>query len=326
MCDIDDILSRIDHLEIYSRYLDLEKRGSEYVAISPFSGTDTNASFTITESNWLWYDFSFGSGGGVLDFLRRIEKCSFQDALKILCESIGEDVENVSKRLEVLKELRRFQQAQKTTKPSQKAKPIDQNIMSKYDWNEDKLRTWYNEGISWEIMRKYNVRYDVVSDAICFPIVSNDGVLVNVKKRNLSPEATAKYIYCVGWCGAGDDILFNLYRRRAEIKKKNEILVFESEKAVLMCESAGITNSVALATSHLSAARGRVLAELGVNVVFCLDREIQPWLDKSIQSLKRFVRVEYLFDKENLLKDKQAPCDAGWQTFWKLYNDRKALR
>ena len=65
-----------------------------------------------------------------------------------------------------------------------------------------------------------------------------------------------------------------------------------------------------------------LLAQLGVRVVFALDKEIDIRQDRNIQRLKQFVGVEYLFDTENLLDAKDSPVDKGRDVFQKLYERR----
>lgn len=48
--------------------------------------------------------------------------------------------------------------------------------------------------------------------------------------------------------------------------------------------------------------------------------------DHNIKRLKQFVNVEYIWDKEDLLGDKDSPVDRGQDTWKKLYDGRLSWR
>ena len=58
-------------------------------------------------------------------------------------------------------------------------------------------------------------------------------------------------------------------------------------------------------------------------MTFALDKEVDIRQDKNIQKLKQYVNVDYLFDKDNLLGEKDAPVDKGKEVFEKLYEHRR---
>lgn len=55
----------------------------------------------------------------------------------------------------------------------------------------------------------------------------------------------------------------------------------------------------------------KLLARLGVRVVFALDKEVNIKKDHNINKLKQYVNVEYVWDKDNLLEEKDAPVVKG---------------
>lgn len=62
----------------------------------------------------------------------------------------------------------------------------------------------------------------------------------------------------------------------------------------------------------------KILAQFGCRVVFALDKEVSVREDHNIKRLKQFVKVEYIWDRDGLLDDKDAPVDKGPET-WKNY-------
>lgn len=105
-------------------------------------------------------------------------------------------------------------------------------------------------------------------------------------------------------------------------KKKREIILFEGCKSVLIADTWGIGNTGAILTSHLNPHQMKLLIQLGCRVVFALDKDVNVRNDHNIKRLKQFVKVEYLFDRNDLLDAKDAPVDKGQSTFQTLYEGR----
>ena len=199
--------------------------------------------------------------------------------------------------------------------------------MSIYDANNDKLKIWESEGISQEIMNGYQVRYDIFSNRIVFPIRDMDGNIIAVKGRALDPnwkeKKMPKYIY---FQEIGNvDFLFGYSRHKDAIREQKEIIIFEGEKSVMLAETWGIHNTVAILTSHLNPLQLPILIKLGVKVVFALDKNIDIRKDENIKKLSRFVQIEYIKDTENLIDEKDAPVDSGRDVWKRLYERRKLL-
>jgi len=110
------------------------------------------------------------------------------------------------------------------------------------------------------------------------------------------------------------------------IQKQDEIIIFEGCKSVLLTDTWGIKNTGAILTSHLNPYQMKILAKLGVRVVFALDKDVRVRDDHNIAKLKQYVNVEYLWDRADLLDEKDAPVDKGVEIFKKLYDERLKYR
>ena len=192
----------------------------------------------------------------------------------------------------------------------------------------DKLQAWLDEGICAKSLERFAVKYDSFSDRLVYPIRNLAGKIVNIGGRTLDPEwkskGLRKYTYFFGW--GTMDTIYGLYDNLEEIIKKREVILFEGCKSVLLADTWGIRNTASLLTSHLNPHQMKILARLGCRVVFALDKEVKIREDHNIQKLKNYVEVEYLWDREDLLDDKDAPVDKGAETFKKLYEGRLRYR
>ena len=196
--------------------------------------------------------------------------------------------------------------------------------MERYEKRDDKLAVWGQEGISRASMDKFQVYYDSFSDRLVYPIRNPDGKIVNIGGRTLDPawkeKQLRKYTYFFPW---GElKTLYGLAENIDSIKKQREIILFEGCKSVLLADTYGVHNTGAILTSHLNPNQMKLLVGLGCRVVFALDKDVSIREDHNIKRLKQFVNVEYIWDKENLLDDKDSPVDKGKEVWEKLYEGR----
>ena len=65
---LDDILSKTDIVPVISNYINVIKRGNDYVAVCPFHN-DKNPSMSISTSKQIYKCFSCGATGNVFNFI-----------------------------------------------------------------------------------------------------------------------------------------------------------------------------------------------------------------------------------------------------------------
>lgn len=214
-------------------------------------------------------------------------------------------------------------------KPHKNKGKVPQDCMDKYESRIDKLQTWIDEGISKESLERFGVKYDSFSDRIVYPIRNINGEIVNVGGRTLDPDykerKLRKYTYFYEW-GGSMDIIYGLYENMEDILQRREVILFEGAKSVLIASTWGVNNTACILTSHLNENQMKVLAKLGCRCVFALDKEVDVRKDKNIRRLSRYVDVEYLWDKDGLLSDKDSPVDKGREAFEKAYGNKQKLK
>ncbi len=84
----DDVKNQADIVRVVSDYVSLKKRGSNYVACCPFHSEKT-PSFSVHQGKGLYKCFGCGAGGGVFDFVMRIEGCGYQESVRMVAEKTG---------------------------------------------------------------------------------------------------------------------------------------------------------------------------------------------------------------------------------------------
>lgn len=324
--ELSELIESIDIVDYISQFADMEEKNGEYWCLSPLKEENT-PSFSIRREEKVFYDFSSGIGGNVLTFVCKYFKCSVSDGIKILQKYSGIDgAVHASTKMSATLDCKKFR-TQKYKKPV-KNKVLAIDCMKKYENRPEKLLLWEQEGISKESIDRFQVCYDAFSDRLVYPITDLDGNIVNIGGRTVDPKwkekGLRKYTYFYNWGQL--NLVYGLYENLEYIKEKNEIIIFEGCKSVLLADTWGIKNCGALLTSHVNPQQVKVLAKLGVRVVFALDKDVRVKDDKNIKKLKQFVNVEYIYDVMDYLESKDSPVDKGREVFRKLYDSRLRYR
>lgn len=325
-----DVMDAVDIVDYIGQYTELKPiGGGEYKGLSPFNNERT-PSFFVNADKQRFYDYSAGGGrgGNVAEFVKCIEGCGFMEAIDILRRYAGitDDTAGLlPRRLNAESVAKKYRHA--TEKPAPVHQILPDDIMDNYVWDEEKLKPWHDEDISWEAMRKFQVRYDPVSNRIMYPIRDMNGRVINVAGRTLVADYKERglrkytYIYPLGTL----DTLCCYWENRAEIAEKKEIIIFEGAKSVMKCSGWGINNAAAICTSHLNPAQFAILVKLGVSAVFALDAEVDVRQDPNVMKLLPFIPVYEIRNWDKLLDDKDAPVDKGEEVFEVLYRNRVRL-
>ena len=85
---VEEVRSRSDIVDVVSRYVKLQRRGSSYLGLCPFHNEKT-PSFSVSPDKQIYHCFGCGAGGNVITFLMEYENYSFQEALGILAQRAG---------------------------------------------------------------------------------------------------------------------------------------------------------------------------------------------------------------------------------------------
>ena len=254
----------------------------------------------------------------LITYLVKVKGVSYKDVLNIIKNEIGiNSLYNYKKRVGLFGGL--FDGIKRRNdEPEIKIYP--EEILEEYE-NIQNLR-WLRDGISLEVQRKWNVRYDVVSQRIVFPIRTPTGEIMAIKGRanfELS-EYEPKYLFLEQ--GLMSQTLFGYYENYNSLYE-GDILIFESEKSILILDGWGYHNAVALGSNSLDPAQAKLIISLNPrSVTFLLDNSLPLENTKrDIEILKSFCTMKTLDIKfwnweYNLdLDDKCAACDGTKEEF-----------
>lgn len=184
-------------------------------------------------------------------------------------------------------------------------------------------RSFTEEGISLETQEDFGICYDTISSRVVMPIHDLKGNLVTFKGRAVDDD-NVKYIAYYPFNGL--NILYGYHQNFFNIIRKNEAIIFEAEKSVLKSHSMGIDNTLAIMRHKLSNQQKNALLKLQVPLVFGFDEDISASeIILLLDDLKGLADVSIIYDRDELLGEKDAPVDRGRKIFDRLYENRISL-
>lgn len=206
---------------------------------------------------------------------------------------------------------------------------------------------WLDEGISLDVQRSNLIGYCPATEQITIPHFDKDGNFIGLRGRALGMEEAKLYgkyrPMVIGkqmYNHALGLNLYNLNNSKDNIRATKKAIVFEGEKSTLLYQAYfGRENdiSVACCGSHLSDVQVKLLTDLGVDeIIVAFDRQFKERGDDEFKLLVRnlknlhnkyghFVRISFVFDKDDKLPYKASPIDCGKETFLYMFKNRVRL-
>jgi DNA primase len=89
---IDEIQDRLDPAGVIGEYVRLEQRGGNYWGLCPFHNEKT-PSFSVNAERKAYYCFGCQTGGGIINFVMKVEKITFPEAVTLLAKKLSIPVE-----------------------------------------------------------------------------------------------------------------------------------------------------------------------------------------------------------------------------------------
>lgn len=202
---------------------------------------------------------------------------------------------------------------------------------------------WLEEGISKETMKKYQISYWGKENKIIIPHRDIEGRLIGIRGRALNKaEVDAGYKY-MPINIEGKDLkhrlgnnLYGLCQNEEAIRRLGKVVLFESEKSVMLCDTYYQQNNFSLAVcgSNITDTQCRLLKSLGINeVIIAFDKEyVDPesrvaeiYGNRIIEQVKKltpYFNVFVVWDTEGLLELKDSPADKGKEILEKLMKQK----
>lgn len=293
----------------------IRNRG-EYISASNPDGDNAKAITTYLNDNLTCINYTrtlskTKRATDIFDLVAYFEQCTFPEAMKWVCDSVGidyyEEPEDLPESLQILKMLNNM--ASDSNEDEEKPlKPISEKILSYYLPYPNKM--FEDDGISLEVQQEFEVGLDPQSDYITIPVRDSLGTLCGIKGRyfGLPDEFHTKYTYLERTNKS--KILYGYWQNRQHIKNSTYLFVVESEKAVQQLATMGIRNVVSTSGSKISKHQVELIVRTGCTPVFAYDKDITAEELKNIANMfLDGIPVYAIIDQENILDEKESPSD-----------------
>jgi len=326
-----ELCSKVDLLEYASQTYDFQRKGENYFTNCP-KHTDLTPSLSITPDKNLFYCFSCGRSGNILNWLMEYENLKFKEALEKVVNLAGENVNKLKLKqpnaMSLYKKIKRITEIE--TNKTITREILDESILNNY--KTEYPQEWIEEGINPKIMAKYNVRIDDNANRIIYPVYDKDFNLIGIKGRTRYKDYKERNLmkyqnyYKIGTT----DFFTGMKENLDIIKQKNEIIIFEGIKSGMKAEAWGYDNWVASETSHLNDEQIKILLDLKIKeVIIAYDNDVELQKIKDCtKMLRKFTNVFVIYDKKGLLgkkTDKLSPVDLGKDIWEILYKERMKI-
>ena len=343
---IDELLARLDVVEVIDRRVPLKKAGKDFKACCPFHNEKT-PSFTVSRPKQFYHCFGCGVSGTAITFLMEFEHLSFPEAVEELAGEAGLEVPDTGPArsgdnptlplLEILGETSRYYKDQlrshsdaSTTIAYLKQRGLTGEIAARFDlgyaptgWdnlsstagNEEKLDLMVKAGLISK--RESGGHYDRFRARVIFPIHDSKGRVIAFGGRLLD-EGEPKYLNSpeTPVFHKGSE-LYNLHRARSAIAQQQVSIVVEGYMDVLALAQHGIDHCVATLGTATTATHLQRLFRLAPSIVFCFDGDragrdaAGRALEIALPSLESGRQVSFLFlpdgeDPDSVVRDQGA--------------------
>jgi DNA primase len=303
---VDQIRQASDIVEIIGAYMQLKKRGRNYMALCPFH-TEKTASFSVSPDKQIYHCFGCGKGGNVFSFLMEHENMSFTEAVRHLAAKAGIRIPETQVDDARKEELDRLYYAhqvardyyQMVMKSDKYRTRIDKYLCDNRGLSEDAIEffqlglageSWdgfFNHALKKELYPKELIKAGLVSYSenrdkhfdrfrmrLMIPIFNLSGKVIAFGGRTLRKGEAAKYINSPETVLYNkSNVLYGLNFSRQFIRESNEVLIVEGYFDLISLFQAGLKNVVASSGTAFTATQARLLARFAETAYLFFDAD-----------------------------------------------------
>ncbi|MGD9153245.1 MAG: DNA primase [Gammaproteobacteria bacterium] len=299
---IDDLLTRIDIVNIIEQYVKLKKAGADYEACCPFHQEKT-PSFKVSPAKQIYHCFGCGVGGNAISFLMDYDHQDFPEAIETLAKHAGISIptqatteqqpNNTAIMYTVMEKAANFYQAQLERNPLAKnalkylekrglnKETIKQfkigyapsgwdNLLRKVNSHPEYQKALLTTGML--IKKSNNSTYDRFRNRIMFPITDRRGRIIAFGARAINDDDTPKYLNSpeTPIFHKGHE-LYGLYEARQVNRNLSRLLLVEGYMDVIALAQHNINYAVATLGTAMTANHAQKLFRACSEIVFCFD-------------------------------------------------------
>lgn len=329
---IDDLLDRVDIVDVVNSRVALKKTGKSHKACCPFH-EEKSPSFTVAQDKQFYYCFGCGAGGNALGFIMEFDRIDFLPAVELLAKNAGMEIpreavvnpkakQHRDDLYSVVTEADKFYRQKLRTEEAKqavsylKARGLTGKIAAQFGigfapqgWDnllkavgtkEEKIKLLADSGML-VVKPEEKKQYDRFRHRIMFPIRDQRGRTLGFGGRVLD-DSTPKYLNSpeTPIFHKGRE-LYGLYEARQALKEIPYLLMVEGYMDVIALAQFGIHNAVATLGTALTENHLQKLFRYTSEIVFCFDgdtagrRAASRSLDIALPEMRDGVTAKFLF-------------------------------
>ena len=296
---IQQLLARVDIVDIIDKHVKLKKAGQNYSACCPFHN-EKSPSFSVSPSKQFYHCFGCGVHGTAISFLMEYNGMGFRDAVKELAEGVGMTLPVEANREEAIERAHEaaslgefmtaamhFYRRELKKAPNAiayfKSRGLTGEIAAKFglgyapdDWQGLKAAVDdYTVSALAEcglvIDNEEGKRYDRFRDRVMFPILDQRGNVIGFGGRVIG-AGEPKYLNSpeTPLFEKGRE-LYGLFHARRAIRDTQTAIVVEGYMDVVALAQSGVENVVATLGTATTPVHVQKLLRMADNLVFCFD-------------------------------------------------------
>lgn len=303
---IDEIRNSADIVDIISGYVQLKKRGKNFIGLCPFHQEKT-PSFTVSEDKQIYHCFGCGNGGNLFKFLMEFKNISFVEAVEEIADHLGikisydkEVYDEKQNELEELYEInllaaRFFSDSLLKSTEGEEAREYLKNRGIKiqtqrtfgigyapYGWDnflfhakESKIDLVKAKTLGLIDINEKGEYYDKFRHRVIFPIFSPNGRVIAFGGRILEKrDDIAKYLNSPeSPVYSKRRSLYGLFHSKDDIRKLDRAILVEGYMDLVSLFQAGIKNVVASSGTSLTEEQVQLLSRFTKNIIILFDAD-----------------------------------------------------
>ena len=330
---IDDLLDRVDIVDVVNSRVQLKKAGKNYKACCPFH-EEKSPSFTVAQDKQFYYCFGCGAGGNALGFVMEFDRLDFLPAVEMLAKNAGMEIpreaapdQRVTKQKDSLysiltqsdkffRQQLRTHQGAKVAVDYLKGRGLSGKIAAQFGvgyappgWDnllkvaggDDQKNKLLDESGMIIVKPEEKKQYDRFRHRIMFPIRDQRGRTIGFGGRVLD-DSTPKYLNSpeTPVFHKGRE-LYGLYEARQALKEIPCLIMVEGYMDVIALAQYGIANAVATLGTALTENHLQKLFRYTSEIVFCFDgdsagrRAAARSLEIALPEMRDGVSAKFLF-------------------------------
>jgi len=305
---VEDLLARINIVDIVSQHVKLRRTGKNLVGLCPFHQEKT-PSFTVSNEKQIYYCFGCHEGGNAINFLMKYENLTFQETLENLGRQYGVEVthrsgEKRSSTLEALSKLADYYHQQlKSSRLAQQylaRRGIDESIIESFkigfsDRSRQDIKGFLKKAglpndilLSTGIVRlKDGEMYDMFRGRIVIPIFDVNERVIGFGGRTIEKDALPKYINSPeSPVFSKRTALFGIEKTKKAITEMNEAFIVEGYFDLIALYQHGFRNVIATLGTAITENQLSRLRNYTENITLMLDGD-----EAGVKSALRLIGV-----------------------------------